>query len=72
MSREEEKEKIVEALMSLYVATNKVSEVFCNVDEGFLNEIISGKDYPYELSFDEQSSKVLEWIMNSIERSKNL
>lgn len=72
MSREEEKEKIVEALMSLYAVTNKVSEVFCNVDEGFLNEIISSKDYPYELSFDEQSSKVLEWIMNSIERSKNL
>lgn len=58
--------------MSLYAATNKVSEVFCNVDEGFLNETISGKDYPYELSFDEQSSKVLEWTTNSIERSKNL
>lgn len=72
MSREEEKEKIVEALMSLYAVTSEVSEVFCNVDEGFLNEIISGKDYPYELSFNEQSSKVLEWTMNSIERSKNL
>lgn len=72
MFREEEKEKIVEALMSLYVVTKEVNEVFCNVDEGFLNEIISGKDYPYVLSFSEQSHKVFEWIAYSIERSKNL
>lgn len=72
MSREEEKNDIVAALKELRTITNKVCDVFCNVDEGFLNEIISGPDYPYELSFDEQCLKIIDWIDTSIERSKNL
>ncbi len=52
--------------------TNTVCDVFCSVDEGFLSEIISGPDYPYELSFDEQCLKIIDWIDKSLERSKNL
>ncbi len=72
MSREEEKNDIVAALKELRTITNKVCDVFCSVDEGFLNEIISGPDYPYELSFDEQCLKLIDWIDKSLERSKNL
>ena len=42
MSREEEKNDIVAALKELRTITNKVCDVFCSVDEGFLSEIISG------------------------------
>lgn len=72
MNREQEKNDIVTALKELRTITNKVCDVFCNVDEGFLNEIISGPDYPYELSFDEQCLKIIDWIDTSIERSRNL
>lgn len=59
MSREEEKNDIVAALKELRAITNNVCDVFCSVDEGFLSEIISGPDYPYELSFDEQCLKII-------------
>lgn len=72
MSREEEKNDIVAALKELRAITNNVCDVFCSVDEGFLSEIISGPDYPYELSFDEQCLKIIDWIDKSLERSKNL
>ena len=72
MYREEEKNDIVAALKELRAITNNVCDVFCSVDEGFLSEIISGPDYPYELSFDEQCLKIIDWIDKSLERSKNL
>ena len=72
MTREQEKNEIVSALKALRTITNNVCDVFCSVGEGFLNEIISGPDYPYELSFDEQCLKIIDWVDKSIERSKNL
>lgn len=74
MTEKEQKEQILQALEDFKVAWSKCNDIFTsiNVDEEFLNDIIAGSDYPFELSFDEQYIKVLNWINESKHRGENL
>lgn len=72
MTDKEQKEQILQALEEFKVAWSKCNDIFMsvNIDDGLLNDIIAGPDYPFELSFDEQYLKVLEWIADSKKRAE--
>ena len=72
MTEQEQKDQILKALDEFRIAWIKCGDIFSsiNVDDEVLNNIIAGSDYPFELSFDEQLFKVLEWIDKSKKRAE--
>lgn len=65
--RKEDLQKIKAALLEFKNAWSACEDVFFDVDEGTLNDVIC-EGYPFELSFDEQTCSVIGWCWDVIER----